>query len=274
MFAPVCQRQSFGFSNSSMFLLCVPGVLMDDTWCLHLCSYCNLPRELDEDMLSVKELNQEIFRSMEAKTNTDTKSDLLQLSSKTTKLVKKIISRRFQLEQDLHHIKKMQSEISADEENTRSEADNTEFGGTKGGIDQVVNKLKAMIQDLDNTEVRGEAGASSAAEDSVNGIEPDSSAAATVEDADSASKSGLFDQGNMKTGVKVKVSKIKKISIPEDDESELEETDLDEKEMEELNMDKRIRLATKKMEEMVKQELRDSGVVPSGITVTVLSTYL
>ena len=224
--------------------------------------------------MSVKELNKEIFRSIEAKTNTDTKSDLLQLSSKTTKLVKKILLRRFQLEQDLHYIKKMQSEISADEDNSQSAADNTEFGAAKGGIDQVVNKLKAMIQDLDNTEVRSEASASSAAEDTVNGIEPDSSTAARVEDADSASKSGLFDQGDMKTGVKVKVSKIKKISIPEDDESELEETDLDEEEMEELNMDKRIRLATKKMEEMVKQELRDSGVVPSGITVTVLSMYL
>lgn len=220
-------------------------------------------------MSSVKELNKEIFRAIEDKENTDTKSDLLQLSSKTNKLVKKILLRRFQLEQDLHFIKKMQSKISSDEENTHSR-DNTEFGATKGGIDQVVNKLKTMIQDLDNTEVRSEAGSDSAAEDTVNDIEPGRSTAARVGDADSASKSGLFDQGDLRTGVKVKVSKIKKISIPEDDEAELEETDLDEEEMQELNMDKRIRLATKKMEEMVKQELRDSGVVPSGITVTVL----
>ena len=216
-------------------------------------------------MLSVKELNKEILRSIEDKENADTKRDLLQLSSKTNKLVKKILLRRFQLEQDLHYIKKMQSEISADKENTHSAADNTEFGATKGGIDQVVDKLKAMIQDLDNTEVRREASASSAAEDTVNGIEAGSSTAARVEDVDSASKSGSVVADDMRTGVKVKVSKIKKISIPEDDESELEETDLDEEEMEELNMDKRIRLATKKMEEMVKQELRDSGVVPSGI---------
>lgn len=220
--------------------------------------------------MSVKELNKEILRSIEDKTNTDTKSDLLQLSSKTNKLVKKILLRRFQLEQDLQYIKKMQSKISADEENTHSAADNPEFGATKGGIDQVVNKLKAMIQNLDNTEVRSEAGASSAAEDTVNDIETGTSTAARVKDADSASKSGSVDQDDMRTGVKVKVSKIKKISIPEDDESELEETDLDEEEMEELNMDKRIRMATKKMEEMVKQQLRDSGVVPSGITVTVL----
>ena len=220
-------------------------------------------------MSSVKELNKEIFRAIEDKENTDTKSDLLQLSSKTNKLVKKILLRRFQLEQDLHFIKKMQSKISPDEEYTHS-GDNTEFGATKGGIDQVVNKLKTMIQDLDNTEVRSEAGSDSAVEDTVNDIEPGSSSAARVEDADSASKSGLFDQGDLRTGVKVKVSKIKKISIPEDDEAELEETDLDEEEMQELNMDKRIRLATKKMEEMVKQELRDSGVVPSGITVTIL----
>ena len=43
------------------------------------------------------------------------------------------------------------------------------------------------------------------------------------------------------------------------------ETDLDAKEMEELNMEKRLRLATKKMEEMVKEQLRNSGVVPSGL---------
>ena len=220
-------------------------------------------------MLSVKELNKEIFRTMEDKENTDTNSDLLQLSSKTNKLVRKILLRRFQLEQDLHYIKKMQNKISTDEENTHS-ADHTEFGATKGGIDQVVHKLKTMIQDLDNTEVRSEAGAGSAAEDTENGIEPGTSTAASVEDVDSASKSGLFDQDDLRTGVKVKVSKIKKISIPEDDEAELEETDLDEEEMQELNMDKRIRLATKKMEEMVKQELRDSGVVPSGIIVKVL----
>ena len=45
----------------------------------------------------------------------------------------------------------------------------------------------------------------------------------------------------------------------------MKETDLDAKEMEELNMEKRLRLATKKMEEMVKEQLRNSGVVPSGL---------
>ena len=220
-------------------------------------------------MLSVKELNKEIFRTIEDKETTAAKGDLLQLSSKTKKLVKKILLRRFQLEQDLHYLKKMQSKISADEQNTHS-TDKTGFSATTGVIDQVVNKLKAMIQDLDTTEARPEAGAGAAAEDTADSIEPGSSTAATAEDEDTASKSGLFDQGDMRTGVKVKVSKIKKITVPDDDESELEETDLDEEEMEELNMDKRIRLATKKMEEMVKQELRDSGVVPSGITVTLL----
>ena len=45
----------------------------------------------------------------------------------------------------------------------------------------------------------------------------------------------------------------------------MKETDLDAKEMEELNMEKRLRLATKKMEQMVKEQLRNSGVVPSGL---------
>jgi len=212
-------------------------------------------------MLSAKELNKEIFRTIEDKDD----KDLLQLSTKTNKLVRNILLRRFQLEQDLHYIKKMQSKISADEDNARS-TDNTEFGTTKSGIDQVVSKLKTMIQDLDHTEARTEAGVGTAAEDTV---EPGSSTAASAEDSDSASKPGLFDQDDRRTGVKVKVSKIKKVTIPDDDESELEETDLDEEEMEKLKMDKRIRVATKKMEEMVKQELRDSGVVPSGIIVTV-----
>lgn len=212
--------------------------------------------------MSAKELNKEIFRTIEDKDD----KDLLQLSTKTNKLVRNILLRRFQLEQDLHYIKKMQSKISAAEDNARS-TDNTEFGTTKSGIDQVVSKLKTMIQDLDHTEARTEAGVDTAAEDTV---EPGSSTAASAEDSDSASKPGLFDQDDMRTGVKVKVSKIKKVTIPDDDESELEETDLEEEEMEKLKMDKRIRVATKKMEEMVKQELRDSGVVPSGNTVTVL----
>ena len=74
------------------------------------------------------------------------------------------------------------------------------------------------------------------------------------------------DQGDTSPGVKVRVSKIKKVVIDDDDDdSEMPtETDLDAEEMEELNMEKRIKLATKKMEEMVKQQLRDSGVVPSG----------
>ena len=96
---------------------------------------------------------------------------------------------------------------------------------------------------------------------------PDSPTTAGVKDADLTSESGASDQGDTSARVKVRVSKIKKVVTDDDDDddSETTETDLDAEEMEELNMEKRIHMATKKMEEMVKQQLRDSGVVPSGI---------
>ena len=82
------------------------------------------------------------------------------------------------------------------------------------------------------------------------------------------SGTGDLDQGDSSPGVKVRVSRIKKLLPTDDDdlddESEMTETDLDAEEMEELNMEKRMRQATKKMEEMVKEQLRNSGVLPSG----------
>ena len=90
----------------------------------------------------------------------------------------------------------------------------------------------------------------------------ESTATAGVRDEDSESDLGAD------SGVKVRVSKVKKVVLDDDDDDddlEMKETDLDAKEMEELNMEKRLRLATKKMEEMVKEQLRNSGVVPSGL---------
>lgn len=67
------------------------------------------------------------------------------------------------------------------------------------------------------------------------------------------------------------MSSIKKLVDSDDDDDDdddgsgMKETDLEPEEMEELNMEKRIQQATKKMEEIVKQQLRDSGVLPSGM---------
>ena len=83
----------------------------------------------------------------------------------------------------------------------------------------------------------------------------------------------MSDPRDTGPGVKVRVSRIKKIVADDvndndnddnDVSDEMAETDLDAEEMGELKLDKRIQQATKKMEEMVKQQLRDSGVVPSG----------
>lgn len=229
------------------------------------------PRELDEDMQSIKELNNEIYRIIENKENTGSRDDILQLSSKTNKLLKKILLRRFQLEQDLLYIRRMRSKISGSEEKEQA-TDKAELGATKGGIDQVINKLKNMIRDLDDPEARAGGGVGS---DDTTGIKPGSPrTGAGVEDGDATAESDGYDQGEFGTGVRVKVSSIKKINIPDDDESELEETDLDEEEMEELNIDKRIRQATKKMEEVVKQQLRDSGVLPSGIEQVIYTVFV
>lgn len=78
----------------------------------------------------------------------------------------------------------------------------------------------------------------------------------------------LGNPRGMSTGVKVRVSRIKKVATDDEEDADVDgevgEKDLEADELEELKMDRRIKQATKKMEEMVKQQLRDSGVVPSG----------
>ena len=78
----------------------------------------------------------------------------------------------------------------------------------------------------------------------------------------------LGDPLGMGTGVKVRVSRIKKVVADDEEDGDVDgeivEKDLEAHELEELKMNRRIKQATKKMEEMVKQQLRDSGVVPSG----------
>lgn len=204
-------------------------------------------------MQEIKELNSEIFSVAKNKNSGDTKrADLVQLSVKTNRLLKKILLRRFQLEQEAKYIKTMSNKVANRE-------DGDDVGATidprENGIDKVISKLKTMIHDLDSTEdkpggVTGSAEATS-----------ESTATAGVRDEDSKSDLGAD------SGVKVRVSKVKKVVLDDDDDDddlEMKETDLDAKEMEELNMEKRLRLATKKMEEMVKEQLRNSGVVPSG----------
>ena len=222
------------------------------------CSY--LSRQLDDDMLSMKELNKEVLSIVESKDKTDAKGDIVQLSFKTNKLLRKILLRRFQLEQDLDYITKMRGKIFDDEEPAEQATDHAQFFPTKGGIDKVINKLKTMIQDLDTNGV----GKRKPGDVPVEGSTETKPGSSTIDGVDDIDSSDSFDQGDMATGVKVKVAKIKKVFVGDDDDSEMEEADLDDEEMEELGLEKRIRTATKKMEEIVKQQLRDSGVLPSG----------
>lgn len=108
--------------------------------------FCLLHRELDADMLAIKELNAEIFRVMKDKENADAKPNMLQLSFKTNRLLKKILLRRFQLEQEAQYIRKMISKVAGGDE---SEDINADIETPKDGIDLVINKLKTMVQDLD-----------------------------------------------------------------------------------------------------------------------------
>lgn len=113
---------------------------------VHCCTY----RELDQDMQEIKELNSEIFSVAKNKNSGDTKRvDLLQLSVKTNRLLKKILLRRFQLEQEAKYIKTMSNKVANRE-------DGDDVGATldprENGIDKVISKLKTMIHDLDSTE--------------------------------------------------------------------------------------------------------------------------
>ena len=176
--------------------------------------------------------------------------------------MKKVLLRRFQLDQDLDYITKMRGKISGDKDAEEESKDKAQFLPTKGGIDKVVNKLKTMIQDLD-VNSKGNA---KAADFGNEGNTEINSASSTIDDVDELESSESSDESDTKTGVKVKVSKVKKVFVGDNEDSEMEEADLDDEEMEELGLQKRIRMATKKMEELVKQQLRDSGVLPSGMT--------
>ena len=193
------------------------------------------------------------------------KGDLLELSLRSNKLLKKILLRRFQLDQDLDYITKMRGKFSGDKDAEEASKDKAQFLPTKGGIDKVVNKVKTMIQDLDvNSKVNAKA-----ADFGDEGSTELNSASSTIDDVDeleSSESSESSDESDTKTGVKVKVSKVKKVFVGDNEDSEMEEADLDDEEMEELGLQKRIRMATKKMEELVKEQLRDSGVLPSGMT--------
>ena len=101
-------------------------------------------------MQEIKELNSEIFSVAKNKNSGDTKrADLVQLSVKTNTLLKKILLRRFQLEQEAKYIKTMSNKVANRE-------DGDDVGATRdpreNGIDKVISKLKTMIHDLDSTE--------------------------------------------------------------------------------------------------------------------------
>lgn len=216
--------------------------------------------QLDDDMQSIKELNKEITSMIKNRDKPSPQGDLLELYQKTDKLLKRIHLRRFQLDQDLDYITKMRGKISGDKDTVEESMDDAQILPTKGGIDKVVNKLKTMIQDLDINSEGNAKGADFGNEGSAE-TKPASSA---IDDVDELESSESFDESDTKSGVRVKVSKIKKVIVGDDEDSEMEEADLDDEEMEELSLQKRIRMATKKMEELVKQQLRDSGVLPSG----------
>lgn len=236
-----CSREKFNLNSNSCYYLF---------------------RQLDDDMESIKELNKEIFNMIGSKDKPAAKGDLLELSLRSNKLLKKILLRRFQLDQDLDYITKMRGKISGDKDAVEESKDKAQFLPTKGGIDKVVNKLKTMIQDLD-VNSKGNAKAADFGDEGNTEI---NSASSTIDDVDELESSESSDESDTKTGVKVKVSKVKKVFVGDNEDSEMEEADLDDEEMEELGLQKRIRMATKKMEELVKQQLRDSGVLPSGMT--------
>lgn len=98
-------------------------------------------------MSSIKELNAEIFSAIRNKEDGVAKPDMLQLSFKTNRLLKKILLRRFQLEQEAQYIRKMSVKVASHE---GSKDEKVDVDTPKDGIDKVINKLKTMIQDLDS----------------------------------------------------------------------------------------------------------------------------
>ena len=92
-------------------------------------------------MQAVKELNAEVISTLSKETKAD---QLLEVSFRTGKLLKRIIMRRLQLEQEAHNIRKMSEKIAHREDKM------VDTDAPNDGIDEVINKLKTMVQALDS----------------------------------------------------------------------------------------------------------------------------
>ena len=141
---PVKVSTAFG-GKKCFFYIIILVINWQQSGDIRLFYVCSLHREFDEDMLSIKELNAEILSAVKD-TDGDRRPDLLQLSIKANRLLKKILLRRFQLEQEAQYIRKMSSKVAAGE---LSEDKRADIDMPTGGIDQVINRLKTMIEDLD-----------------------------------------------------------------------------------------------------------------------------
>ena len=222
-------------------------------------------------MVAFEELNKEILTVVQDETNSeksDFKKNLVELSVKANKLVRRIILASFQIEQDVLSIKKMRQEITTHRgRDGKSEkgAKRSQIDDLTGGMDLVISKLTAMIQNAESGELSGKEDGR-AADDTVTGEEPPlDQRNAGVETPESPAETGVTDdEEDSGSRVKVRVSKVRKID--NDEESGLnEEGEFDEEEMEELGINEKLKQATKKMEELVKQQLKDSGVSPAGM---------
>jgi hypothetical protein len=222
-------------------------------------------RALSEDMEAVKELNKEVHSKIDDLVTGDTVNrknkapDFFRLAGKANLLLRRLLRRSAQLDREMRAMKEISEDIKA-----RKEEYFDELGDGKNAdslneniklkreaemrLSSIVDKLKKMFKGINDGDLgTGGKTDSFGAEDPIENPEVD------------ATGSPSFSDDN----IKVRVSKIKgddgKTTWSEDDENESKG-----KAGGELGIEDRLKRASKKMEKMVKKQLKNAGISPAG----------
>ncbi|EDO37284.1 predicted protein [Nematostella vectensis] len=199
-------------------------------------SFDEASRSLSTDMAAVKNLNQEIHSKLDniirkTEPTGDQGRKFFRLAAKANLLLRRLLQRSAQLDKEMRIIR----EISKEADTRRQEYLDNEVaddltpgkeleGEAKVKMNNIVERLKNMIKDID-TGRQGKMG-------------------------DPLDPLGMEN-------IKVRVTKIK----GENGQPVWSENDED---ADETAIESRLRMATKRMERIVKEQLRDAGVAPAG----------
>lgn len=222
--------------------------------------------DLDADMTAFKELNKELLSKIEGmvtgftREDSNVRGDFVRLAAKAKQLLKRLLKRSSQLDQEMKALKIIKSEIVKEglvdgQAGVVDGGEKMEHSPVALKLDSVFRKIESMIKDGDQT---GKPSLQERIERSEKEEEDE------VEDEEGDEEDEVEEAGDSKNDdrVRVRVTRVKKdgSSIWSEDDDE----DLIGDNAEDTSVEARIRKATKKMEEMMKEHLKNSGISTAG----------